>query len=167
MVDAEEILGLPQFDGLDDEQLSLLAMLMQERELPGGEDAFAEGDPPSGLYILKTGKLDVRVRLGDGNREASVYVIKPVELFGEIAFVDDSPRTATVRAIEDSSVLFLSMESYADLVEENPEIDRIVMKNIAMTLADRLRSTDDKLRNLLASSKGMAPQIFTEIFSAT
>jgi len=167
MVDAEEILGLPQFEGLDDDQFGLIAELLEERRIKAGEDVFAEGDQPDGMYILRHGALDVRIRVGEEGTEASVHVIKPVEIFGEIAFLDAAPRTATVGALEDSEVLYLSNASYQELAFKFPPIDHTIIRNMAVTLARRLRDTDSRLKELIGGWDEADPSEFKEVLGAT
>ena len=167
MVDAEEILGLPQFEGLDDAQLMLIAELLEERHIKAGEDVFAEGDKPDGMYILRHGALDVRIRVGEAGTEASVHVIKPVEIFGEIAFLDAAPRTATIGALQDSEVLYLSNGSYQEIAFKFPAIDHTIIRNMATTLARRLRAADTRLKELIGGWEEADPSEFKEVLGMT
>ena len=167
MIDAEEILGLPQFEGLSDDQISLVADLLEERNVAAGQDVFKEGDEPDGLYILRRGSLDVRIRVGEADSDATVHVIREIEVFGEIAFLDSAPRTATVGALEDSEVLFLSNRKYLELAVKEPGIDHLVIRNIAGTLAGRLRDTDRRLKELIGGWDEADPSEFKEVLGAT
>ena len=69
-------------------------------------------------------------------------------VFGEMAFLDGSIRSASVWAQEDSEVLWLSLQQFRDLREERAEIARKLITNIALELSRRLRRTSDQVRLL-------------------
>ena len=69
------------------------------RHFPAGHVLFAEGDPADAAYIVEAGWVEIFVRREDGEQRLSL--LGPGEIFGEMALVDDAPRSAGARVLED------------------------------------------------------------------
>jgi len=128
------------FAGLDAEQLGNLTKIFKVHQLKEGEVLFSQGDKASDLFIVSSGFLEV-VREGENGEEESVLVILGAGMsIGEMALVDQGTRSATIRALEDGTVVAsVSREEFENFCEGNWEIGYIVMRNIAADLSFRLR----------------------------
>jgi len=103
-----------------------------------GETLVAEGDPSTTLFVLVSGRLEIVKTARSSGAAHRIHELGPSEPLGEIAFFDRLPRSATVRALEDSSVLVLPY----DAVEKLPDL----VRRLGVHLADRLRaSSEDEL----------------------
>jgi len=94
-----------------------------------GEVVFAEGDKGDFMYVVRSGELEI---VRDG---IVAETLGPGGIFGEMALIDGSPRSATVRAKTDCEVAPINEKSFVFLVHETPYFAVAVMR----TLADRLR----------------------------
>src|SRR5512145_2480173 len=94
---ARLLAGVPFFAGLDPADLALIAAAAREESFAPGATIFREGDPADRLYIILAGTVEIWKDYGDEQRDllASHAV---GHLFGEMAVVDDLPRSATVVA---------------------------------------------------------------------
>lgn len=113
-----------------------------------GEVVFAEGDQSRNLYFLTRGAMSVQIYLPENNSHKRLYSYTPGVIFGEMAFLDGSTRSAGVWANEDSEVFVLSLKNFQNLQKEKPEIANKLIVNIALELSRRLRRTSDQVRLL-------------------
>jgi CRP/FNR family cyclic AMP-dependent transcriptional regulator len=98
--------SVPLFRGLDQEELAGFGELVRERSYPKGSVILFQDDPGDSLYILRTGRVKV-VLIGEDGREVILGVLESGAHFGELALIDDQPRSAHVIAMEDSQLLIL------------------------------------------------------------
>ncbi|MBY0578254.1 MAG: cyclic nucleotide-binding domain-containing protein [Burkholderiales bacterium] len=104
-------------------------------EIPAGKSVFKKGDPGDKMYVLMKG--DAVVMVG----HVIVERVQPGALLGELALIDNSPRTAAVLAVTDCSFLPIDVRRFRFLVEQTPNFALHVMK----VMADRLRKMDTRL----------------------
>lgn len=112
---------------ISEDEMKTLASKMGVRPLKDGELLVSEGDADQTLYILAAGKLGVISRGVDG-RESLVYTMIQGECAGTRAFVDRTPRKATLRAIGDATVYTLTPEAFDTVVDEQPLLAYKVMR---------------------------------------
>lgn len=117
--------GIDLFSSLSKEELSTLEMFCQERVFSKWEILFNEWEEGGAMYILKTWLLEVY------NNDKVIWVITPWDFVWEMAiFSSDKRRTASVKAIEDSTVIVLLSFSITDLSNKHPEIMEKIKKVI-------------------------------------
>ena len=90
-------------------------------QLGGGDTLFAAGDPSDALYVLVAGSLGAFSPAHDGARDRLAGVIVPGETIGELGLITDRPRTTTVRALRDCTLLRLPREGFMGLVDVHPQ----------------------------------------------
>lgn len=90
-------------------------------QLGGGDTLFAAGDPSDALYVLVAGSLGAFSPAHDGARDRLAGVIVPGETIGELGLITDRPRTTTVRALRDCTLLRLPREGFMGLVDAHPQ----------------------------------------------
>ncbi len=100
-----------------------------------GQTLFEEGQPGDCLYVLRSGRLHVTVG------GVVVEVIEPGGMVGEMALLDDAPRSATVVAAIDSEVVAVDRKRFLFLVQQTPFFSLDVMR----VMADRLRAMNQRL----------------------
>lgn len=111
-----ELLGrVPLFQGLPRSDLERIAELVKPREIRAGEFLFREGDAGDKFYVVFHGSVEILKErpLGDHERLA---VKRPGEAFGEMALLTDAPRSASVRAVEDTQFLSVSRSEFDELL---------------------------------------------------
>ncbi len=103
----------------------------EPRSFAAGEVIFSEGDEADGLYIVGRGSVELR----DGERV--VDTIAAPGLFGEMALVEDQPRSLTAVAVADAELYVIPPRQFWVLVSETPNFARLVMS----VMSQRVRHT--------------------------
>lgn len=140
------------FEGMPRQCLINLLNLAENWPMKAGDPFFVEGDKSRSFYILLGGEASVE-RLSDGVN-VELAKIKPGGCFGEMALVDSSPRSATVRAITDTIALRFPKEK----LDTQPEAAAYVYRNIAKILVGRLATTNAKVMEMNAELKKYKPK---------
>jgi HEAT repeat protein len=122
----------PLFATLDSEELAALAEIAPEKEFQPGEIIFEEKQVAHHLYIIARGKVEVFRRVD--STEHSIAFLEQEEAFGEMAILDDEPRSASIRAVEPTLVLKLDRESFRELITERPQIAFAIFKMLTARL---------------------------------
>ncbi len=130
---------VPLFEGLSlDDLLSVDAALGQEEYL-AGETIVRQGEAGATLFLLARGNASVRLGADAGGKE--VAQLQPGEFFGEMSLFDDQPRSATVVALGDCTLLTLERDRFSTLVQQRPD----VLLQICKMFGSRLRETNRRL----------------------
>ncbi|MHB8575833.1 MAG: cyclic nucleotide-binding domain-containing protein [Dehalococcoidia bacterium] len=108
------------FRNLPEETLNEIQAALQPRTVPAGTVVCREGDPGDELYFIASGELETSANIGGA--QARLGVMRPGDLFGEIAVLRRSARTATVTALTEARVLSLSRTQLLAVVRRYPEL---------------------------------------------
>ena len=108
------------------------------RHLDAGEALFVAGASGDGCYRLEQGLLKVTIASARGDGRI-LAILGPGAIAGELAVIDGHPRSASVIAIRDCELSFISREHFAQCTQRHPEIYRYLVN----VLASRLRETDE------------------------
>jgi signal transduction histidine kinase len=135
-----DLRAVPLFAELSDEDLERLAARSDLVALNAGEQLFAEGDPGHRAFVITEGALEIIKRTGE--REVLLAVREPGEVIGEMALLQDSPRTATVRARTDAVLVSIPKSEIDVLLDTSVEAVRALFR----VLLDRWLSTQALLR---------------------
>jgi len=138
----------PIFAGVEGEELAALADIAVEHEFQPNEIIFQEKQAPHHLYLIVQGKVEVFRRVND--HERPLANLGERECFGEMAILDDQPRSASVRAIEPTTVLKIDRSSFHELIVERPQIAFAIFK----ILSGRLRHQNLEADNIPAVYSG-------------
>jgi HEAT repeat protein len=138
----------PLFAGLEGEELAALAEIAGEEDYPPGTIIFEENQAPDHLYLIVQGKVEVFRRVNSTERPLAYLGEK--ECFGEMAILDDQPRSASVRAVEPTTLLKIDRESFREIILERPQIAFAIFK----ILSGRLRHQNLEADNLPAVYSG-------------
>ena len=116
----------PYLAVLSEEDRRELLRIARRRRFARNEVVFHEGDPADTLHLLDRGHVGVRTTtpLGD---VALLSVLGPGEAFGEMALIDQSPRNATVVALDVCETIALHRSSFDELRRVHPEVDRLLL----------------------------------------
>jgi CRP-like cAMP-binding protein len=107
---------VPLFAGLEDKELQQIASSMRERKFHAGDTVTQEGAGGVGFFVVESGEAEVNVG-GETRR-----VVGPGDYFGEIALINESPRTATLTASTDMVCYGMTPWDFRPLVETNSTI---------------------------------------------
>jgi CRP/FNR family transcriptional regulator, cyclic AMP receptor protein len=108
-----------------------------QRHLAAGEILFLAGDPGDGFYRLEKGLLKISIASASG-AERILAILGPGSIVGDLAIIDGKPRSASVGALRDCTLQFVSQKAFDAFALKNPEIYHYLAK----VLAARLRDTD-------------------------
>ena len=128
------------FDGLNASQLKQMQSSMREQLFQAGEIIFKAGDPSDSMLVILQGRASVMVHLGQ--RDIRLSSMRRGGVVGEMGFLDRAPRSATVVAQEPLLAYVLTREAFDVLREQWPETAYILIKNLTLNLAVRLRHTN-------------------------
>ncbi|MGD9176112.1 MAG: SulP family inorganic anion transporter, partial [Desulfobacterales bacterium] len=142
---------LAQMDILRDfkaNEIDLLARKLTTATFGQGDTIVKEGDTDRRLFLLVKGLVGVHIHLSQSERSKRLITYSPGVTFGELAFLDGSPRSAEVRAEVDSETYVLSPDDFNLLQDENPAIAVKLIRNIALEISERLRIRTNEVRAL-------------------
>jgi hypothetical protein len=121
---------VPIFSELAADDLEELAMIVEERRIDPGKDLFKEGDPGDAVYLIVKGSVRVFTG-GDGVRpERLLSELGAGACIGEMAVLDASPRSATVRALERTRTLRVPGEGFKRVMSERPEMSQAIVTEL-------------------------------------
>jgi CRP-like cAMP-binding protein len=123
---------------LEAEDCRVLGHATEIRELVAGETLFSEGTSDGQLYIIIEGKMCVAKRTG-GDDESVLHMLRDGDLAGELAFIDSTPHSVTVRALARARVLTLDRTKFESLLETHPRIVYDVMRSIVRRVHSTLK----------------------------
>jgi CRP/FNR family cyclic AMP-dependent transcriptional regulator len=137
----------PLFREVPGEGLKRLSDFVQEKTVRANEVVFAEQDLGDEMYLVRSGRVSVLQDVG--GEPTRVDVVTEGGHFGEMAIIDDSPRSATAVADEDSSLLVLHKNDFRSAVMDYPDIAFEVFRE----LTRRLRNSDARYRKLMEEAR--------------
>lgn len=124
--------GVDLFSGCSKSELSRIAALVDEIDVPAGRELTREGESGWEFFVIADGKAKATRK---GRRIAS---FGPGSFFGEMALLDQGPRSATVSAETDMQLLVLTSRGFFTLVDDTPSVARKVLAG----MAERLRAAE-------------------------
>ena len=124
---------VPLFATLDHKDLLTLSASTRERQYQPGEEIVRQNDTGVGLFVLTSGQ--VRVSQDRHGTSYDLGVLEHGQVFGELSLLDDLPRTATITAIEPSSVLIVPIWDFRAALRDNPSM----ALNLLSSLSQRIR----------------------------
>ncbi len=128
------------FQGLKKRQLENLGRRMVNRTYRKGDAIVVQGQGGEGFFIVTSGKAEAVRRRADGE-DLVVNEFGPGDFFGELALLDDGPRTATITAVEETNCLVLVRWDFLAILREDADM----AVEVLLELARRFRSTLDSM----------------------
>src|SRR3954465_8513084 len=134
MDDRELLRTVPVFSDLSDGDIEALARVCTRRHYPKDTVVFFENEEGDFFFMIIEGRIKVTI-LGDDGREVILSVLGPGDFFGEMALLDNEPRSATAIAVEDTELLSLHRNDFQSVLTDN----RSIMSALIKILTARLR----------------------------
>ena len=128
------------FKGLEKKDLRILAASCQERKYPAGSTLIKQGDTGVGLYVIISGKVRITQANNPDRAEEELDVMGAGSVLGEMALLDDLPRSATVTALEDVTALLLPVWEFRTTLQSHPDI----AVRLLAVLSRRLRKAENR-----------------------
>lgn len=132
------------FGELAREELAALAAVAQRQEHARDQVIFSMNEAPDGLYVVARGRVKVCVSTS-GGKELILATLGPGEFFGEMALLDDSPRSASVVAQLPTVTYRLRRQEFEQLLDEHPGIARKLLRELSL----RLRRANAQVESLV------------------
>jgi CRP-like cAMP-binding protein len=132
------------FQGIATDAVEAVAASLVVGEYVRGATVFAQDEPGDTLYIVMAGKIKIGRRAPHG-RENMLSVMGPSDMFGEMAWFDPGPRTATASVVTGARLACLAHSALRPWLTDRPEIGEQLLR----VLARRLRRTNDAVADLI------------------
>ncbi|HUU01424.1 MAG TPA: Crp/Fnr family transcriptional regulator [Myxococcota bacterium] len=147
------------FSNLDDGALGDLGQLVISKDYPKGTLVFGQEEPGDALFIIAKGRVKV-VLYGESGKEITLTFFHKGDFFGEMALLDDLPRSANVVTTENSKLLMLKRDDFTHHLVEHPS----TAINVLAELSRRLRRADEIIGNLaLLDVYGRVARVLIEL----
>lgn len=140
---SEALKSVPFFANLSQVDANALAERLVVRRFGTDQIIFHLGDPAGLLYIISSGKVKISHSSVEG-QEAVLAILGAGDFFGELALLDDSPRSATAEAIELTETLTLHRDEFLSFLDNNPDFTRHVLT----ILARRIRHLNEQISDI-------------------
>jgi len=132
--------GADIFEGLTNEELIKVSAICKEKVFNKNEIIAKQGDIGNELFIITQGFVEVILGERPGTSARVVVSLGSGQIIGEMALLDQGPRSATVRATSDPTLVqVINRKSFEELCQQNSNIGYIVMRNLAVDLSFKLR----------------------------
>src|SRR6202050_5332396 len=158
MVEKSELLTVPAFAGLPDDQIAWFISQSEEIRAKAGDTSFREGDPADSMFVILEGQVQVRGELGG---ETVVIALNPGAVTGVLPYSRMKQFTVGARAVTDARILRFPASLFHDLVQKMPELTQ----RLVGLMSDRIRETTrreqqrDRLASLGKLSAGLAHEL--------
>jgi len=131
------------FSGLSETEMAAISSQAVTRSFPKNTLVICEGDTSDSLYVVLSGKVKVFLSDEEG-KEVTLNLQGAGEYFGELAILDEAPRSASVVTVEDTKLAVLSKAAFEKCMEQHATIALVVMRGLAC----RLRELTENVRSL-------------------
>ena len=143
MDEREALRTVPIFSELSDEDITSLAHLAIRKRYPKDTVVFFENEEGDFFFTILEGRIKVTI-LGDDGREVILSMLGPGDFFGEMALLDNEPRSATAIAVEESELLSLHRSDFQSVLNDNRSITTALIR----VLSARLRRANHQISTL-------------------
>ena len=136
------------FQYLKNEEIDKISGLLTHYNYHTNDTIFKEGDEGDTMFLVSRGCVSIIFEIHKGKRKKRVASFGEGVFFGDMALLEEKPRSATAIADEETELYVLTRTDYLNLLENEPKIASKIQLGIAKELSARLRSTSDELRAL-------------------
>jgi len=151
--DSEDILHVlrqvPLFSNMNNGELREFEKIIHRRSFKAGETIFWEGEPGVGMYIIQRGSVTISKYFAQEERKV-LAMLKAGEFFGELALLDETPRSASAMAKEEAKILGLFRPDLFSLLDRKPRLGNKFLFQLALTIGERLKHTNSEMQKLRA-----------------
>jgi len=141
--------GIEQLESSD---IARITQACEEVNVKEGNDLIVKGESSVDLYIVTSGSFKV---YDDTLGEDFVHaMLDKGAVFGEMSFIDSTPRSASVKALTDSTVLRMGRKEFDNLLASNPDTAMLFIFTLARVISRRLRDVNLALRNMTFDEHG-------------
>lgn len=139
---------VPIFAELKNRELSEFQRISHIRSYEENETIFWEGEPGVGMYIIQNGRVQITQKCEEHSAGNILAELKSGDFFGELALLDDSPRSACAIAAEPTKVIGIFRPDLLALFNRKPHLAISVLFKLADMIGNRLKATNQELKKL-------------------
>ncbi len=148
MVSIKELKKQVLFEDISDKEMGKLAKVIKELSLKKDELLFKEGDDTKGIYMIRSGKIEITKVTPDGWKQ-TIAVLTPGHFFGELSILEKRKHEAIAVVIENTELLKLPKEEFEKMEKEDVALASQILKKLALVMSKNLRSMNQKFLNAL------------------
>lgn len=149
-VSTEVLKGNQLFGGLNPDELERMSKLIFVRAYKAGRALFYEDTPGEVMYLVQSGQVGI-YKTGTDRKELLLATVGPGSFFGEMSLLDDQPRSATAKIVEDAELVVITKKAFEQMLETDPGITSKILIALIKAVFQRLRATDEKFKNLIST----------------
>lgn len=138
-------MSVPFFERINFEEIKVIAKHIALMDVKKGDILFNESDKGNYLCFIVSGRLEVIVKKESTGEEVVIATLSKGQSTGEMAIIEDMPRFATIRALDDSKIYVLSKSAFELILSRHPHVGIKLLKGVAYVLSNNLRQTSLKL----------------------
>jgi len=138
------LLNIPVFKDLKYGELKTIKRILHRREYRKDEIIFHQGDVGLGMYIIIKGTVEIFCNPG----RYILAELREGDFFGELALLDDAPRSATAVPKAPCTLLCFFKPELLDIINRNPKLGGKILFQLAWTIGERLKSTNEQVREM-------------------
>jgi CRP/FNR family transcriptional regulator, cyclic AMP receptor protein len=151
-MDVSILKNVSLFQGLTAAQLEKVSRIAGTQQLAGGSHVFREGDPGQSMYIIGEGKIRISKQV-PGMGEEALAILDKGAYFGEMALIEDGPRSADAIAHTSCTLWVIERDKLDQIMFTDKELAYILLWTFVRTMSERLRDMNDKMKALFAMTK--------------
>lgn len=152
-MDREILKKVSFFDTLNDDELRKVHGVAKEERFKADDSIFQEGDKGDKLYVILEGAVRISKTIPGAGEEA-LGILRAGSYFGEMAVIEDEPRSAHAITHEDATLVSVSKKDLEELMEKDKELGYKLLRKFVETLSQRLRDTNNKIQSFFAMTGG-------------
>lgn len=138
---------LPIFSELSPRALTILENVVHVRNYTANETVFEEGDPGSGMYMIRSGTVKIHA-MNEHGEEDELARLCPGDFFGETTLTAPAPRSASARTLEVTELVGLFRADILELAEKHPGVANNILLGLTRVVSERLQSASLEIRRL-------------------
>lgn len=142
------LIEIPMFDQLDSDELRTMAAHMNFMDFKSKETIFSEGEKGDFVCFVTKGSLEV-LKKNENGKNVVIALLGKGRSIGEMAVIDDFPRSATVKARADSTLVIITRKDFDQLLDQHPKIGIKILKGLAKLLSMNMRKTSSRLADYM------------------
>lgn len=148
MVNISELKKQILFEDISNSELEKLAKVIKEVSLKKGEFLFKEGEDTKGIYMIRSGKIEINKVTPDGWKQTLAALSTGI-FFGELSIIEKRKHEANAVAIENTELLKLPKEEFEKLEKEDVVLASQILKKLVLVMSKNLRRMNEKFLNAL------------------
>ncbi len=131
--DIESIKRSRLFHDLPETSVAQLAMRVSRRHVPAGQRLFRAGDHGASFFVIQEGDVTIAMRSPTG-QDITLALLGPGDSFGELALLDDEPRSASATVTREAQLLVLQRDDFLDVIQNEPAALTAFLSNLAAVI---------------------------------